>query len=407
MRTVVFVCPFAFEITLRFAAAAADHPGAHFVLISQDAPERFPEGLRSKLAAHLVVDNALSVDDLTEAVAAVRQKVGQIHRLIGTLEQLQEPLAAVRERLGIPGMGLEAATNFRDKSRMKDVLQAAGLPCARHRRMTSVEDARDFVREVGYPIVVKPLAGAGSKGTFQVNNDEDFHEVLAINRPHPQRPLLAEEFMQGEEHSFDGVLIDGEMVWHSLTHYYPPPLEVLRNPWIQYCVLLPREVEHPRYDEIRRAGYASVRALGLETGVFHMEWFRRLDGSVAINEVGARPAGAQISRLLTWTHDTSFYRAWARLVIDHEFSLPERKYASGVAFLRGQGQGRRVQRIRGLGQAQKEIGSLVVETNLPKLGQLKASSYEGEGFVVLRHPETRVVKEALDRLITLVRVELG
>ena len=406
MRTVVFVVPFAFEITLRFAEAAAEHSGSRMVLVSQDPPAKFPQSLRKHLAAHLQIRNALDPDEITEAVAAVAKRTGGIHRLLGTLEQLQVPLAMVRERLGIEGVGVEVATNFRDKATMKDVLQKAGLPCARHRKLHAVSDAEAFVAEVGYPLVIKPLAGAGAKGTFQVKNAGELHEVLRQNPPHPQRPLLAEEFMQGNEFSFDGVLINGHQVWHSLTHYMPTPLDALENPWIQWCVMLPREVEHPRYDDIRGAAAESVRTLGLRTGVYHMEWFRRPDGSIAISEVGARPAGAQISRLLTWSNDTSFYRAWAQLAIDETFPKLHLQYASGAAFLRGQGEGR-VQRVRGLEQANKEIGHLVVETNLPRLGQPKSSSYEGEGFVVVRHPKTEVVRHALHRLISLIRVEMG
>lgn len=406
MRTVVFVAPFAFEITLRFAEAAARHPKTRMVLISQDAPAKFPAGLRQRLAAHIQVENALDPSHLAEAVAAVAQRSGGVHRLLGTLEQLQVPLAMVREKLGLEGVGTEVATNFRDKAQMKDVLHAAGLPCARHRMLKTAADASSFAAEVGFPIVVKPLAGAGAKGTYQVQNGAELADLLKQNPPHPQRPLLAEEFMQGDEHSFDGVLVNGKQVWHSLTHYLPTPLDAIENPWIQWCVLLPREIDHPRYDDIRVAAADSVRALGLRTGVFHMEWFRRPDGSVAISEVGARPGGAQISRLMSYAHDFSFYRAWAEVAIDGTFPNPPRRYAAGAAFLRGQGDGR-VQRIRGLGQAQKEIGHLVVESNLPKLGQPKSSSYEGEGFVVLRHPETAVVEKALHRLISLIRVDMG
>ena len=406
MRTVVFVAPFAFEITLRFAEAAAKHPNTRMVLISQDAPAKFPDSIRRHLAAHIQVENALDPDDLAEAVVAIGRRSGGIHRLLGTLEQLQVPLAMVRDKLGIEGVGTEVATNFRDKAQMKDVLHAAGLPCARHRMLTSTDDATKFAQEVGFPIVVKPLAGAGAKGTYQVQSADELSEVLRQNPPHPRRPLLAEEFMQGDEFSFDGTLIDGKLVWHSLTHYLPTPLDAIENPWIQWCVMLPREIDHPHYDDIRVAAADSVRALGLRTGVFHMEWFRRPDGSIAISEVGARPGGAQISRLMSYAHEFSFYRAWAQVAIDGTFPNPERRYAAGAAFLRGQGNGR-VQNIRGLGQAQKEIGHLVVETNLPKLGQPKSSSYEGEGFVVIRHPETKVVEKALNRLISLIRVEMG
>lgn len=406
MRNVVFVAPFAFDTTLRFVDAAADHPGCRLVLLSQDPLEKFPPGLRRKLAAHWQVSNALHTGQLAEAVESIRQHFGSVHRLLGTLEHLQLQLAQVRELLGIPGMGPEAAENFRDKSRMKNVLREAGLPCARHRLFHRGEDAWEFAREVGYPLVIKPPAGAGAKATFSVDDDEDLQAVLRRTPPHPQRPLLAEEFIRGEEHSFDGISIDGKLVWHSLTHYLPTPLDAVRNPWIQWCVLLPREIDEPQYDDIRRAAADAISALGMDTGVSHLEWFRRADGSLAINEVAARPGGAQISRLISYAHDVHFYRVWAQVMIDGTFDTPERRYATGCAFLRGQGEGR-VKKIHGLEEAQRDIGPLVVESQLPRIGQIPSSSYEGDGFVILRHRETRVVKKALHHLISTVRVELG
>ena len=242
--------------------------------------------------------------------------------------------------------------------------------------------------------------------TFSVDGEAALDEALERNPPDPRRPVLAEEFIRGEEHSFDGASIDGELVWHSLTRYLPAPLDAVRNPWIQWCVLLPREVDDRGYDDIRREAARALDALGMVTGVSHLEWFRRADGSIAISEVGARPGGAQISKLISYAHDASFYRLWARLMIDGAFDRPERRYAAGAAFLRGQGSGR-VRAIHGLDLAQRDLGPLVVEAQLPRPGQLPASSYEGDGYVILRHPETRVVEEALRRLISTVRVELG
>jgi hypothetical protein len=406
MRNVAFVAPFAFDTTLRFVTAAAHHPGVRLALLSQDRSERFPTELRRRLAGHWQLRDALDPGDLRAAVEGIGRYWGPVHRLLGTLEQLQVPLARVREEVGIEGMGLAAAENFRDKSRMKDVLRAAGLPCARHRLLRSEEDARAFVAEVGYPIVVKPPAGAGAKATFQLADDRALEELLRRSPPDPAAPILAEEMIRGSEHSFDGVSIGGRVVWHSLTHYLPSPLEVVENPWIQWCVLLPREVDDPSYDDVRSEAARALEVLGMETGVCHLEWFRRGDGTVAISEVGARPGGAQISKLISYAHDFDFYRAWARVMIDGAFDPPERRYAAGAAYLRGQGEGR-VKAVHGLDRAQRELGHLVVEAQLPRVGQLPSSSYEGDGFVILRHPETGVVEDALRRLISTVRVELG
>src|SRR5690606_18468119 len=144
----------------------------------------------------------------------------------------------------------------------------------------------------------------------------------------------------------------------------------------------PREEETEDTRLVRPHALAALAALGMGTGLSHMEWFRR-DKSppVAISEVGARPPGAQIVTLNSYAHDTDFFHRWARLVVREEWEAPARKYAAGVVFFRGQPPvGRpasRVVAVHGLEQAQKECGELVVEAKLPQVGQPRAETYEG------------------------------
>jgi hypothetical protein len=404
MRTVVFVAPFFLEATLRFLEAAADLPDVALGVVSQDPVERLPERVRKKVAQHWRVGDAMDPAGILEGVAGIASRLGRVERLLGTLEQLQVPLAVARETLGLPGTTVEAARNFRDKSRMKDVLRAHGLPCARHRLAAGPDDARAFAAEVGFPIVVKPPDGAGAKATVRAEDAGGLEAALA--GASPERPVLLEEFVRGEEHSFDTVSIAGRPVWHSLSRYLPSPLHVLENPWIQWCVLVPREVDHPRYDDVRRVAFRALDALGMGTGVTHMEWFRRPDGGVCVSEVAARPPGAQFCSLISWANDVDFYAAWARLVVFDAFDVPERRYAAGAAYLRGQGRGR-VVGVEGLEAVRRELGPLVVEARLPEPGRGPTGTYEGEGYVIVRHPRTEVVEEALMRLVSRVRVVLG
>jgi biotin carboxylase len=316
------------------------------------------------------------------------------------------PLGQVREQLGIAGMDAATAANFRDKAQMKSVLRAAGVPCARYRLAGSAPEAAAFAAEAGFPLVVKPPAGAGAKSTFRLDDPEDLRVWLEAAPPAPDRLAMMEEFLTGEEGSYDSVMIDGKIVWDSIARYYPTPLEVLRNPWIQWVVLLPREIAGPEYAGIREAAPVALRALGLATGFTHMEWFRRPDGSVAVSEVAARPPGAQITSMLCYAHDFDFYRGWARLVVDGSFPPPGRSWAAGTAFLRGQGTGY-VRAVHGLDRLPAEVSSLVVESRLPAPGQMSSASYEGDGYVIVRHPDTAVVADAMRRLVTGVRVELG
>ena len=217
---------------------------------------------------------------------------------------------------------------------------------------------------------------------------------------------MFEEFIVGEEHSFDSITLAGRPVWYSINDYLPGALNVIREPWIQWCVLLPREVEDPRYDGIRRVAADALAALGMDTGMSHMEWFRRPDGSVAISEVGARPPGARFVHLISWAHDFDLFRAWADVVIHGRFTPRPRPYAAGAAYLRGQGTGR-VKRVHGLDDVLARLGPLVVEKRIPAPGQPTTGTYEGEGFVLVRHPDTRVVRDALARIVSTVRVELA
>jgi biotin carboxylase len=407
MPVVVFAAPILSENASRMIAAIIDLPGVRTGVISQAPLEDLPPALRSHVS-HWRVENVLDTGQLMDAASQLDARLGRIDRLFGAYEQLQVPLAEVRAQRGIAGMSVEAAHNFRDKARMKSLLREAGLPCARHRLAPTREDALVFAREIGFPLIVKPPSGAGAQATVRVDDTGALQTAVDAAAPATDRPVLIEEYMTGAEHSFETVSIDGRAVWHSLTHYYPPPLDVLRNPWIQWCVILPREVEEPQYDDIRQAAFRALEVLGMQTGLSHMEWFRRPspDGAIAISEVAARPPGAQIMTIVSRAHDFDFVAAWARLMVFGEFAAPSRKYAVGAAYLRAQGKGR-VTRVHGLDAVQREIGSLVIDARLPTPGQAATGSYEGEGFVILRHPETAVVQQALQRLISVVRVELG
>lgn len=405
MRTAVLVAPYAMQNTLRYVLALCELPGVRPAIISADPPQRFPASIRERLAAFETVGNCFDGHALALATKRIAARTGGVDRLFGVLEQLQLPIAEARDLAGVPGMGAAVVHRFRDKSEMKKALRAAGVPCARYARVEKAQDALRFVDEVGLPIILKPVDGLGTRATFRVQTREELDVALASLRPSKRNPLQAEEFLVGSEHSFETVTIDGKHIWSSSTDYIPGPLEVMETPWIQYCVLLPRETAG--MDRFRAVNHAALDALGMQTGLSHMEWFLRRDGSVAVNEVGARPPGVNIMPLMSHAHGVDFVRLWMRLMVLDQFEPPVRKRAAGTAFFRGQGKGTRVVAVHGVRQAQEEVGRYVVEASMPKVGQSRAEGYEGEGFAVVAADTTEEVRHALARLIRNVRVELG
>jgi formate-dependent phosphoribosylglycinamide formyltransferase (GAR transformylase) len=402
MRNVVYCAPFpGIPATHRFGRALRSLGGARLLGVFQEGP---PAWVASTYDDVVVVKDVLDPGQLLQGVLRLRERWGDPHAVVGILENLQVQLAWVRGKLGLPGGDPEAAERFRDKGTMKDALRAIGIPCARHRRLRSDEDAWAFASEVGFPVVLKPPSGAGCKSTYEIGGPDELRAALAEVRPDARNEVLAEEFLNGHEYSFETLCIRGEPVFHSIGRYYPGPLEVTRTPWIQWVCALPRDISGPWFDEVRKVGFQAVRGLGMDSGMTHMEWFRRTDGSVAVGEIAMRPPGAQFVTLMSYAHDADMYRAWARAAVDEAFDGPlERKYAVAIAYLRGPGSGR-VSAVDGVDEAQRRVGDLVVEAKLPVVGTPKSSSYEGDGYAIVRSRSDDEVMAAMKTIVETIKV---
>ena len=128
----------------------------------------------------------------------------------------------------------------------------------------------------------------------------------------------------------------------------------------------------------------------------HMEGFLVDGGGVCFTDATLRPAGARIGPMLAFAYDIDPYLAWARVALDGCFDGPwERKYAVGTVFLRGPGSGT-VEQVHGMESVRSQLESLLVEVRLPRAGAAKSTTYTGDGYITICHPETKTVEDALD-----------
>lgn len=399
-RNVIFVAPYPSPVTMRFVRAAASLPDVRLLGVVHTPPDDAGAVYHDLVR----VTEPSKLEDIVEGVEVLRRRHGEPHRIIGILETLQVTLAAVRERFGVAGTSVKTAELFRDKAKMKDALRAAGVAVARHKLVTSLADARAFVEEVGLPLVLKPLAGMGSRATFRVRSDDELRAAVEGMSASAAAPILAEEMLRGSEHSLEAITLGGAPRVSSISDYQPSCLEVLETPWVQWAVVLPRELDEPRYERAREVGVATIRALGLVDGMSHMEWFERADGTVAVGEIAQRPPGPQLCHMTGVVHDIDPYRAWARAVVDGELDAPwERKYAAGCAYIRGMGRGR-VAAVTGVRETHEAIAGSIVEARLPTIGATKSDTYEGDGYVMVRHESTEKVRAMIKTIIETIKI---
>ena len=363
-----------------------------------------PEVARESLADYVQVRSFVDEDAV---IAQVRELAGRSP--IDQVECLWEPLmilsARLREALALPGMTVSETIPFRDKEVMKQVLDAAGIRTPRHARAVSVTECRDAARHIGYPLIVKPIAGAGSADTYRVDSGQELEALLPALRHVPQ--VSVEEFVEGDDMTFDTICVDGEIQHFNICHYVPRALVTKQVEWISPVTYALRDVDAPELRAGRAMGEEVIRALGFKTGYTHMEWYRKADGEAVFGEIAARPPGVRTVDLINFASDIDTYAGWAEAVCHGRFSQTvERKYNSCWVIKRARGQGR-IERIEGLAPLLQEYGPFVCSVDLLPIGAPRRNwqaTLISDGMAFLRHPDLATLEEIVEAFATRLQL---
>jgi len=380
---VVFLSP-TYPPEMREFTRGLAEVGAEVLGVGDGSPDA---ELRSYLADYLQVPSIMDEDDVIARVHAwLRGR--EVDRVLANWEPLVITAARLRERFGLPGMSVDAVRGFRDKQLMKERVAAAGLRVPRAQRVHTIKDAWAAVEQTGYPAIIKPISGAGSADTYKVESAKDLERVLPYMRQVTE--ASCEEFIEGEEYTYDTACIDAAPVYESVTRYLPNALEMRSLEWVSPIMMSVKDLGQPHVTGGIELGRKVLRALGMGDGMTHMEWFRKPDGEAVFGEIACRPGGACIVDQMNYTSDIDLFVEWARVATARRFEAPtERKYNVGIIFKRAQGQGR-ISNIVGLREYLARYGAHVVEDTLLRPGTPRRdwkTTLLSDGYLVVRHPD--------------------
>jgi len=366
------------------------------------------DGLSPKVKKALAGYLQVPLTDAGAVLAAVRATGVRFDRIECLWEPFVELAAWLREQLDVPGMSLDTARAFRDKELMKQRVEAAGLRVPHHTRASTREEVWAAAERIGFPLIVKPISGAGSADTFRVNDAKELH--LALERTAHVAEVSVEEFVDGEEFTFDTVCIDGTPAYANIAQYHPRPLLARSNEWVSPVVVTLRDMWADKYKGGIGLGYGVLAALGMGTGFTHMEWYLTKKGEVVFGEIGARSAGGHLVDQMNWTSDIDLYREWARAVCWKSFEANNtRTYNCAIIFKRAQGQGR-IQKIVGLQEYMGRYGQHVVSEQLLRPGTPRRDWLQtlvSDGFVAVRHPSHDATMRMADAAATEIQLYAG
>ena len=396
----------AFPAEMPLFARGLAEVGARVIGVGDTGP--LPDDVKRSLVDYLAISSPWTDEERTVREVSKRFRGREIHRV----ECLWEPgvvlAARLREALGVPGMSVEQAIPFRDKESMKQVLDAAGVRTPRHARARTEAEVRDAAERIGYPLIVKPIAGAGSADTYPLRDEDELAEGLELVKHVPE--VSVEEYVEGEELTFDTVCAEGEILFHNVAWYRPKPLVARLNAWISSMAIALRDTEVPDVMKGRELGEKVLQALGFRTGFAHMEWFLTPAGEAVFGEIGARAPGARLVHAMNYSCDADLFRGWAEAVCTGRIGQDmSKRYNAAVIFKRAQGEGR-VQRYEGLDAILSQYGEHIPVLDLTPIGQPRRDwkkSVVGDGWMIARHPNLETTVDIADRLAADFRILAG
>ena len=330
-------------------------------------------------------------------------------RNIDRVESLWEPTvllaAKMRERFGLPGMSVDTVLGFRDKQRMKERIAAAGLRVPHAFRATTAQDVRRAAEQIGMPLILKPIAGAGSADTYRIDSASDLERVLP--RLTHVTEVSVEEFIDGEEFTYDTVCVDGTPVYENVAQYLPRPLVARSHEHISPIICTIRDLTQDPLQSGLELGRGVLRALNMGTGFTHMEWYRTSSGEVVFGEIGCRVGGARLVDQMNYTSDTDLFLGWARAVCGQPTGLDRaRKYNAAIIFKRATGNGT-IHRIEGLDDFTREHRDQICAIDLLPVGARRrdwTQTLISDGWMIVRDPDWPTALEVARKVADTVHL---
>lgn len=361
--------------------------GARVFGVGDQPQDYLPDIAKEGLSGYLQVSDFWNVQAMLKALAEwdIPAKIDRVECL---WEVGMELAAEVRQAFGVPGMTPQETLLFRDKNLMRDTLNAAGIRNPKHANARTIAEVNQAAHEIGYPLIIKPISGAGSADTYRINTSKELETTLQ-NMGHIDE-VIVEEFVRGEELTFDTICANGQILFHNITRYIPTMMECRNIESVCPTTIVLKDCDKEHFPLAHEQGHSVIKTLGFQTGFTHSEWFHTPQEEAVFCEIAGRPSGGLIGELINYSCDTDIYNAWAEALIHGKISQPiERKYNVVIVFKRALGLGK-IQRIEGVEAVYQKYGDAVIRHQFTPVGDYRKDwkqSIIGDGFIIMRHPD--------------------
>ncbi|MBU0677858.1 MAG: ATP-grasp domain-containing protein [Verrucomicrobia bacterium] len=291
------------------------------------------------------------------------------------------PAARIAEELGLPGISTGAALAATDKWVMRNRFAEAGIAGPQFRLAIDEQEALAAARDIGFPVVVKPVDSAGSRGISRVESEvglpEAFH--LAHSRSRKQKVII-EEFMKGTEVTVESLTYNGRTSVLAISDKKHVPFPNC----VAICLTYPPFFSGAIQQEIRSMVERAVLSLGIDCGATHAELMVTGDGPKFV-EIAARGGGFRVfSDMIPLVSGVDAVRETVKMALGIEPDIEPRFQKGAVLrFFNPSRRGELVE-VRGVEDARRMDGITDIVIDVRPGDLLKDITGDGErpGFLI-------------------------
>lgn len=248
-------------------------------------------------------------------------KAAQELKIDGILSHAVDPgvvsAAYVAEKMGLPFQcSYKAACILQDKSLFRKFLSENEFNCPKAKGYDNADDALKDVDYFNWPVIVKPVDSAGSKGVTKVEDKADLQKAInfALSESHNGH-FIIEDFLEKEGLSAgsESFVVNGKLLYNGFYDQYFDNEAV--NPYAPSAEIWP-SAKDPKYlDEIRSELQRLFALLNVTTGLFNVEWRVCKNGKVYLMEVSPRAGGNRLAEMLNYAADVNIIEAEVRKAV--------------------------------------------------------------------------------------------
>lgn len=313
----IFISPNFPRIYSKFVKALRDK-GVTVLGIGDEPYESLNQELKDNLTEYCYVSDMNHYDWMQNTIGYLAGKYGPIDYIESNNEYWMENDAKLREDFGVEkGYRYEELLNYKRKSSMKKYFSKAGVKVARYIIVSSLEESKKFVKEVGYPVFAKPDSGVGASDTFKIDNEE---QLVEFHNQEFHEDYIMEEYLEGYIVTFDGIANEKSEAVISFNETFPTPIaDVVReNKDVYYYARSTMD------KDFRKMGERVVKAFNLKSRCFHIEFFKLTKdkdglakaGEIVALEANLRSPGGETPELLNLVSKVDYYKTYADVIVD-------------------------------------------------------------------------------------------